>query len=91
MKMSWRRIDYIVRMLEDGPLSTRQIYDEFLDNYPKKCPTMYELGMILSRSKMVEKHQEATNQRTVFHNRVYGSKWTGHTVWKISEQVEGVI
>ena len=38
MIMSWRRIDYIVRMLENGPLSTRQIYDEFLDNLPKEMP-----------------------------------------------------
>jgi len=89
--MSWRRIDYIKRMLEGGPLSTRQIYDEFLDNYPKKCPTMYELGMILSRSKDVEKHKIATNERTVNNTRVYGSRWTGHTIWKIKEEVEAVV
>ena len=89
--MSWRRIDYIVRMLEEGPLSTREIYDEFLDNYPKKCPTMYELGMMLSRSKMVMKHRPSTNERTSFRNRVYGSKWTGHTIWKINEEAEGLV
>jgi len=87
--MSWRRIDYIIRMLEDGPLSTRQIYEEFLDNYPKKCPTMYELGMILSRSKSVDKHKLATNERTTNNNRMYGSRWTGHTIWKIKVEAEG--
>ena len=90
MNMSWKRIDYCLKWLEEGPLSTRQIYDMFLDNKPSRCPTMYELGMILSRSKFIEKHKQATNERTSMGNRAYGSKWTGHTIWRIKENVGGV-
>jgi len=83
-----RRISIIIEWLEEeGPLSTREVYDLWLDRYPKKCPTMYELANMLSRTKLIEKHTFATNERTTFNNRSFGSKWTGHTVWRLKEEV----
>lgn len=89
--MSWTRIDYCVDWLKQGPLSTRELYDRFLDNKPSRCPTMYELGMILSRSKFIEKHQSATNDRTQRGNTIYGSKWTGHTIWRLKDNLEELV
>ena len=83
--MAWTMIDHCIDWLKEGPMSTRQLYDMFIDNKPKKCPTMYELGMKLSRSKLIEKHKAATNERTDLMNRAYGSKWTGHTIWRLKE------
>lgn len=84
--MTWKKIDYIVCILEDGPQSTREIYDCFLDRWPKKCPTMYELALLCRRSKEVEKHTPAHNQRS---KEVDGwlSRWLGHTVWRLKEEV----
>ena len=84
--MAWKKIDYIVSILEHGPLSTREIYDHFLDRYPKKCPTMYELGMLCRRAKEVEKHIPATNIRSKEGDGWLG-RWLGHTVWKLKEEV----
>jgi len=80
------RIEVILDWLNDGPMSTRQIYDMWLDNYPKKCPTMYELANMLSRSRKIEKHKQHTNERTDHGNSTSGSRWTGHTVWRIKEE-----
>jgi len=74
-------IEYAKDFLKrDGPLSTREIYDLFLDEHPKKCPTMIQLGMILTRNPGVEKEQWATNERRA-------ERWVGHTIWKIKEEV----
>lgn len=83
--MHKRRIEIIIEWLdEQGPLSTREVYDLWLDRYPKKCPTMYELANMLSRTKQIEKESCATNERTQIANESFGSKWTGHTVWRLA-------
>ena len=84
--MHKKRIEVIVDWLVERPMSTREIYDMWLDNYPKKCPTMYELANILSRSTLIEKHRNHTNQRTDYGNTTSGSRWTGHTVWQIKKE-----
>lgn len=84
--MRKKKIEYAKEFLQrDGPLSTRQIYDLFLNEHPKKCPTMYELAHILGRCPQVIKQHWATNERT---SRNHGSLsfWVGHTVWKIKEE-----
>lgn len=85
--MRMKKIEYAKQFLErDGPLSTREIYDLFLDEHPKKCPTMYELASILGKCPAIIKHNLATNERT---SRAAGSlsHWIGHTVWKMKEEV----
>ena len=81
------RIQLIIQWLEEeGPLSTREVYDLWLDRYPKKAPTMYELGNMLSRNKMIEKESHSPNEKTKgFTNKMYGSKYIGHAVWKVKK------
>jgi len=51
-----RRLEIIQSWFGPGvQLTTRDIYDLFLENYPRTCPTMYELGNILGRQKMFKK------------------------------------
>lgn len=62
-------------------LSTREIYDLFLDESPKSCPTMYELGNLLSKSKDFELTGE-------MHLSFYTtSRRRINAVWKLKEEV----
>lgn len=69
---------------EHGELCTRDIYDLFLDNYPKKCPTMFQLANKMSQSGLFEKiGHEHIQFSSIKNNRKYA-------IWKIKEK-KGVV
>ncbi len=50
------RLEIIQTWFHPGlQLNTREIYELFLENYPRTCPTMYQLGNILGKSKVFKK------------------------------------
>lgn len=61
-------------------LSTREIYDLFIDEEPKNCPTMYELGNLLSKSKEIMK----TNEMHVCFST--GTRRKINAVWILKEE-----
>ena len=50
------RLEIIQTWFRPGlQLNTRDIYELFLENYPRTCPTMYQLGNILGKNKVFKK------------------------------------
>lgn len=72
---------WILTWLEEhGSLSTREIYDLFIDEKPSFAPTMYQLGNTLG--KMPQIHQIGMHTSFKGYNR-----WLRHAVWQLKEEV----
>ena len=74
------RYHTITKWLQEfGDLSTRDIYDLFIDNEPKKTPTMFELA------NMMGQHREYAK---VGHTYYAGAGYTKrYAVWCLKEEV----
>lgn len=70
--------------LEEGPMSTAEIHSRLLDRYPRSCPSLNRLAMMLRGKPGIIKHKEATNKRTAQQDNQIPI-FIGHTVWRLEE------
>lgn len=71
----------IVQWLRDhGELSTREIYDLFLDNKPNLTPTMYQLGSVMGRLKDVECVGSVITDERIRRKR--------HALWRLRRSID---
>lgn len=79
MKQNRLRTIIIEWLQEHGTLSTRDIYDLFLDEKPSLTPTMYQLGSVMGRIKNVECVGAVITDARVRRQR--------HALWRLKEEV----
>lgn len=74
------RYHTIIKWLNQfGELSTRDIYELFIDNEPKKTPTMFELANMLGQHNSIEKVGHTYYQSYAYSRR--------YTIWTLKEEV----
>ena len=75
------RIEIIKGWLStEGSLTTLEIYDMFLEYYPRTCPTMVELGSMLGKCKYLRKIGNHTSVKA-------RHTWKRHAIWELKEEV----
>lgn len=63
-----------------GSLTTLEIYDLFLEHYPRTCPSMVELGSMLGTCKYFRNIGTHTSLKA-------RHTWKRHAIWELKEEV----
>ena len=76
----------IPKLLEQGPLSTHEIYDILKARVPKNVPTMHSLTNILAKNPLIETLHHARDAGNPYRLQSICSGSYAITVWKLKNR-----